>query len=57
MQPGLFQHFHSEGHNGFLQDCSVTLIDKTDGSDPTRREEHCRVVLKTVAPYGLNMIV
>ena len=57
MQPGLFQHFHSEGHNGFLQDCSITLIDKTDGSDPTRREEHCRVVLKTVAPYGLNMIV
>ena len=54
MQPELFEHFHSKEHNGFLQDCSITLIDKTDGSDPTRREEYWRVVLKTVAPYGLN---
>ena len=30
MQPELFEHFHSEEHNGFLQDCSITLIDKTD---------------------------
>ena len=29
-----------EEYNGFLQDCSMTLIDKTDGSDPTRREEY-----------------
>ena len=40
MQPELFQHFHSEEHDGFLQDCSITFIDKTDGSDPTRREEY-----------------
>ena len=56
MQPKLFEHFHSEEHNGFLQDCSITLTDKTDDSDPTRREEYWRVVLKTVAPYGLNRI-
>ena len=56
MQPKLFEHFHSEEHNGFLQDCSITLTDKTDGSNPTRREEYWRVVLKTVAPYGLNRI-
>ena len=56
MQPKLFEHFHSEEHNGFLQDCSITLIDKTDGSDPTRREECWRVVLKTVNPYRLNRI-
>ena len=31
-------------------------IDKTDGSDPTRREEYWRRVLKTVTPYGLNTI-
>ena len=37
MQLELFGHFHSEGHNGFLQNCSITLIDKTDRSDPTRR--------------------
>ena len=48
----MFEHFHSEEHNGFL-DCGITLIDKTDGSDPTRREQYWRVVLKTVAPYGL----
>ena len=40
IQPKLFQHFHSEGHNGFLHDCSIILIDKTDGSDPRRREEY-----------------
>ena len=56
MQPELFEHFHSEEHNGFLQDCSTTLIDKTDDSDPTRRKEYWSVVLKTVAPYGLNRI-
>ena len=56
IQPELFQHFHSKGRNGFLQDCSITLINKTDGSDPTRREEYWRVMLKTVAPYGLNRI-
>ena len=56
MQPELFEHFHLKKHNGFLQDSSITLIDKTDGSDPTRREEYWRVVLKTVAPYGLNRI-
>ena len=56
IQPELFEHFHSEEHDGFLQDYSITLIDKTDGSDPTRREEYWRVVLKTVAPYGLNRI-
>ena len=39
-----------------LQDCSITLIDKADGSNPTRGEEYWRVVLKTVALYGLNRI-
>ena len=48
--------FHSEEQNGYLQACSITLINKTDGSGPTRREECWPVVLKTVAPYELNMI-
>ena len=39
-----------------LQDCSITLIDKTNGSDPTRREEYWCVVFKTVTLYGLNRI-
>ena len=40
MQPELFEHFHSEEHNGFLQVCSIALIYKTDDSDPTGWEEY-----------------
>ena len=40
----------------YIYICSITLIDKTDGSDSTRREEYWRKVLKTVAPYGLNTL-
>ena len=53
----LFEHFHSEEHNGFLQDCSITLIDKTDASDLTRREEYWCVVLKTVAFQYVFLLV
>ena len=56
IQPLVLQHFSSNDHSGFLEDYSITLIDKTDGSDPTRREEYWRRVLKTVTPYGLNTI-
>ena len=38
MQEHLFRHFSSPGHNGFLNDVSVTFIDKTDPSDPLKRE-------------------
>ena len=48
MQPLVFEHFYSN--------CSITLIDKANGADPTRREEYWRRILKTVTPYGLNMI-
>lgn len=40
MQPELFNHFYSEKHNGFLQDCHLTLIDKTDSSDFISGEEY-----------------
>ena len=50
MQPELFQHFHSEEYNGFSKDCSITLNDKTDGSDPAKQQEYWHVGLKTVAP-------
>ena len=55
MQPELFEHFAADNHNCLLTDCNITLTDKTDGSDPTRREEYWRKVLKTVTPYGLNI--
>ena len=57
MQTDLFEHFVFHGHNGFLEGCTITLIDKIDGADPTKREEYGRIVLKTVSPYGLNTAV
>ena len=56
MQPELFKHFAPGNHDCFLTDCSITLIEKTGVSDPTRREEYWRKVWKTAAPYGLNIL-
>ena len=42
MQPVFFELFPSNDRNGFLEDCSTTVIDKTDGTDPSRREENWR---------------
>ena len=39
MQEHLFRYFSIPGHNGFLNDNSVTFIDKTDPSEPLKREE------------------
>ena len=50
MQEHLYRHFSSPGHTGFLNDVSVTLIDKTDGSDPKKREHYWMKTLKTMAP-------
>ena len=55
MQPLVFDHFSSNVYNGFLKDCTITF-DKSDGSDPTGREEYWKRVLKTVNPHGLNTI-
>ena len=55
MQKYFHGHFSSEGHNGLINDVEIVLIDKTDPSDPTRREELWRNKLKTLAPYGLNV--
>ena len=38
MQLLVFEYFSSNDHNRFLEDCSITPIDKTDGADLTRRE-------------------
>ena len=40
MQEYLYKHFKSEGHTEFLDDISVTLIDKTDSSNLTKRENY-----------------
>ena len=55
MQEHLYKHFESGRHSGFREDISVILIDKTDGSNPTKRETYLMWTLKTIAPYGLNV--
>ena len=34
MQPLVLENVPSNGHNGFLEDCSITLIDKAMGLIP-----------------------
>ena len=55
MQEHLFKHFNSMGHNGLLNNVSITLIDKTDGKNPKKREDYWRRTLKTYSPFGLNV--
>ena len=56
MQEHLYKHFQTEGHKGFLNEASVTFIDKTDGKDPKKRERYWMQTLKTMEPYGLNIV-
>ena len=50
MQNYFHDHFLSEGHNGLINDDGIVFNDKTDPSDPTRREQFWRNKLKTLAP-------
>ena len=52
----IFEHFDSPGHKGFLEDVSITFIDKTDPSDPEKREDYWIQTLKTAAPWALNIM-
>ena len=54
MQQHLFEHFASEGHCSFLENVTITFIDKTDPKDPYRQEHYWRNTLKTMVPLGLN---
>ena len=38
-----------------MNDCEITLRDKTDSSDPTKRELFWIRLLKTYYPVGLNI--
>ena len=49
------EHFISEGHCSFLEDVTITFIDKTDPKDPNRQEYCWRHTFKTTAPSGLNV--
>ena len=45
--------FSMAAHDGFLNDVFITFIDKTDPSDPLRREHYWRQTLKTMVLSGL----
>ena len=56
MQEHLYEYFYSNyDHNCFLEDVTITLIDKTDGKDPKDRENYWMRTLKTLAPDGFNI--
>ena len=55
MQQHLFEHLSEEGHHSFLEDVCIALIDKTDTSNHLQRESYWRSILKTMAPWGLNV--
>ena len=55
MQKYLQDYFLSEDNDGLLNDVEITLIDKTDPSDPERREQFWRTKLRTLAPLGLTI--
>ena len=55
MQQHLVEHFSEEGHHSFLEDGSITLIDKNDPSIPLQIENYWRSTLKTMSPWGLNV--
>ena len=55
MQKYLHDHFLSEDHDGLVNNVVIIFIDKTDPSDPERREEFWRTKLRTFAPHGLNI--
>ena len=54
IQEHLYRHFSIPGHTGFLNDVSITLIDKTNKSEPKSREDYCIKILKTMTPHRLN---
>ena len=51
----MFLDFLQDDHKGFLEDVEVRLIDKTQGSDPTKREYYWMRTIKTLHPDGLNI--
>ena len=55
MQENIFENFNNEAHSGFLQDVSVTFIDKTDSQNPEKRENYYINTLKAMVLWVLNI--
>ena len=54
-QKFLQSHFLQRNHQGFLKDVEGRLIDKTQASDPTKREFYWMRTLTTLYPDGRNI--
>ena len=54
-QQHLCDHFMLEDHTHFVNDVPIIFIDKTDPTDPLKREQYWRHTLKTLVLYGLNV--
>ena len=50
----LHENVFKYDHHGFDKDLSICLIDKTQSSDPHKREHYWMKTLKMLAPFGLN---
>ena len=55
-QEHIFEHFNGDAQSGFLENVSITFIDKTDPSNPEKRENYWIQTLKTMVPWGLNVL-
>ena len=54
-QKHLHEHFMREKHQSLEKDVEITLIEKTNPSDPTKHEDFWICALGTMAPKGLNV--
>ena len=55
MQEHFYEHFYSDGHNGFLEDFAITLINKPDGRDLKKWENYWMRTFKTLALDGVSI--
>ena len=55
-QEHLYKHFCDIEHRGFLNDVSITFIDKTDPTNLLQREYYWKHT-STFAPYGLSLLI
>ena len=55
MEQHLFEYFQNPGHTCFVEDISLTFIDKTDPLTSTKHENYWRQTLEFFALRGLNI--
>ena len=53
-QENLFEHFHSDSHNGHCDQIKLQIIDRCYPNNQELRESYWSFHLKTVAPFDLN---